>query len=166
MPSTVRKLCLVGEPGVGKTALVRHLLASAGGEDFDASNAGRGIRLAACDLGDAAEARPVMLWDVGGYSALDSLNQAFLSGIDGIAAVADASRPSSAASALRLIAQIRRLYPGTPAVLMLNKRDLATPFAVPVDPAADVEVFDVSARAGDNVREAFAALERRVRERA
>ena len=164
MPSTVSKLCLVGEPGVGKTALVRRLLASAAGEDFDAANDERGIRLAACDLGDG-EARPVMLWDVAGHSALDTLNQAFLSGIDGIAAVADAARPSSAAVALRLIAQIRRLYPGTPAVLLLNKRDTAAPVAVPVEPAADIAVFEVSAQRGDNVRDAFAELARRVHAR-
>lgn len=158
MTSDARKLCLVGEPGVGKSTLLHRLAAQA-------PDAPRGITQAACDVGSEGEALPVALWDIAGASALDSLNQAFLSGIEGIAAVADAARPATAATALRLVAQIRRLYPGTPAVLLLNKRDLAAPAPVPPIPAADVDVFEVSALRGENVRDAFAALARRAHHR-
>lgn len=160
MPSTVRKICLVGEPGVGKSTLVRSLAVSIHADGELALPGGHGISAAQFDLaGDR-----ISVWDIAGHSALDTLNQAFLSGIDGIAAVADAAHPGSAANALRLVAQIRRLYPGTPAVLLLNKRDMAVPAPVPVDPAADIAVFEVSAQNGDNVREAFAALARRMNE--
>ena len=162
MPSTARKICLVGEPGVGKSTLVRSLAVALQVDDTLApARQPHGISSTALDLSPG----PVALWDIAGHSALDTLNQAFLSGIDGIAAVADAARPASAAVALRLVAQIRRLYPGTPAVLLLNKRDLAAPAPVPVEPAADVAVFEVSAQRGDNVREAFAELARRVHAR-
>ena len=161
MPSTARKICLVGEPGVGKSTLVRSLAIAIHADGEIALPGGHGISAAQFDL----LGERISLWDIAGYSALDTLNQAFLSGIDGIAAVADAARPSSAAVALRLIAQIRRLYPGTPAVLLLNKRDTAVPAPVQVDPAAGVAVFEVSARSGDNVRDAFAELARRVHAR-
>jgi small GTP-binding protein len=158
MPKTARKICLVGEPGVGKSTLVRSLAIAIHADGELVLPGGHGISAAQFDL--AGER--IALWDIAGYSALDTLNQAFLSGIDGIAAVADAARPSSAATALRLVGQIRRLYPGTPAVLLLNKRDVVGPVPVPVEPAADVAVFEVSAQNGDNVLEAFAALARRM----
>lgn len=156
--TAARKLCLVGEPGVGKSTLVGALMRALAPEDaLTAADRGPGITLTDFDL---AEGEPMLvtLWDVAGASALDSLNQAFLSGLDGIVAVADAARPATAATALRLVAQIRRLYPGTPAVLLINKRDLAAPAQVPVDPAAHIAVFETSAVRGENVREAIAAL--------
>ena len=166
MPSTVRKICLVGEPGVGKSALVRSLAVALQVDDAQApARQAHGISATALVLSPGDDDSRITLWDIAGHSALDTLNQAFLSGIDGIAAVADAARPASAAVALRLVAQVRRLYPGTPAVLLLNKRDLAAPASVAVEPAAGVEVFEVSARHGDNVREAFAALARRMQAR-
>jgi small GTP-binding protein len=167
MPSTARKICLVGEPGVGKSTLVRRLAGEAGADgEPAAARPANGISATSLDFSaDGDGTCLATLWDIAGRSALDTLNQAFLSGIDGIAAVADATRPASAAVALRLVAQIRRLYPGTPAILLLNKRDVAAPFAVAVEPAAGVEVFEVSARDGDNVRAAFAALARRAHAR-
>lgn len=147
---------------MGKSTLARSLAVAFHADDELAlPRSEHGITATPLDLRGNA----VTLWDIAGQSALDTLNQAFLSGIDGIAAVADATRPTSAAAALQLVAQIRRLYPGTPAVLLLNKRDLATPAPVPVDPAAEVAVFEVSAQRGDNVRDAFAALVRCVHER-
>lgn len=152
---------------MGKSSLVRSLAVAIHVDDALApARQQYGISSTAFDLSPREdESCLVALWDIAGHSALDTLNQAFLSGIDGIAAVADAARPASAAVALRLVAQIRRLYPGTPAVLLLNKRDTAVPAAVAVEPAADVAVFEVSARRGDNVREAFEELARRVHAR-
>ena len=145
------KLCLVGEPGVGKTSLVQRLLH----DRFPAQDPGPGIRVLSHRLTLASrETREVTLWDVAGYSALDCLNQAFLTRVNAIAAVADAQTPSSVRRALALLASIRSLYPAAAAALWLNKRDLAAPAAV----SCDVPVFEVCARDGNGVLAAFTAL--------
>lgn len=162
MSSTAHKICLVGEPGVGKTSLVQCLLGDSSAQHSGSANS-HGMTVAAYQLRDPTEPVSIMLWDLAGRSALDSLNQAFLSGIDGVVAVADAARPTSAAAALSLVAQIRRLYPGTPALLLHNKRDLAAPATIAALPAAaDVSVFEVSARNGESVEAAFTVFARRL----
>ena len=101
---------------------------------------------------------PVTVWDVVGHSALDTLNQAFISGIDAIAAVAAATDPAGAERALALIVRIRSFYPRAAAALMLNKSDLASRTAGAAAMPAGVVAHAVSARTGDGVAEAFASL--------
>jgi small GTP-binding protein len=145
------KLCVVGVPGVGKTSLVQRLLHGR----YPPVPTAPGITVESHRFGESA-ALAATLWDVAGNSAIDSLNQAFLSRIDGIAAVAAPDQPESVDRALQLVAQIRALYPGTPAALLLNKADLgsAAPPALP----ADVAWHEVSARDDRGVAAAFAEL--------
>lgn len=158
---TTRKLCLVGEPGVGKTSLVRRLLQDADPLAEHAA-APQGITVARHRLAlDAHSALEVTLWDLAGRSAIDTLNQAFLSGVDGVVAVADGTRESSIAVARQLLARVRDLYPDSPAILMLNKTDVR-PLAPAGAPAADASEFAVSALTGKAVGDAFSALARRM----
>ena len=156
-PPSTCKLCLVGMPGVGRTSLLQRLLH----DRFPAPPASPGITVATHRWPHERDAPTLMLWDVAGSSAIDSLNQAFLSRIDGIAAVAALDQALSVERALQLVLQIRRLYPGTPATLLLNKSDLAARAAtVPVG-AADITSHEVSARDGRGVQAAFLELARR-----
>ena len=154
-PTATCKLCLVGVPGVGKTSLVQRLVHGR----FPAAPTTPGITVAPHRWqapGGVAVAAP--FWDVAGNSAIDSLNQAFLSRVDGIAAVAAPDDPQSVLRALQLVAQIRTLYPATPAALLLNKADLGLASAPrPVLPA-DTSWHEVSARDDRGVAAAFAEL--------
>jgi small GTP-binding protein len=148
------KLCLLGDPGVGKTSLVQRVLHA----QFPAVAPGPGITVSPHRFGGGEQ---VVFWDVAGSSAIDTLSQAFLSRVDAVAAVVDAAAAGSDAveRALALIAQARRLYPRTPAALLLNKRDLAVATPLPAVPE-DVQAFEVSARDGRGVDAAFLALAR------
>jgi small GTP-binding protein len=151
------KLCLVGMPGVGRTSLLQRVLH----DRFPAPPTPPGITVASHRWLQECDAPAATLWDVAGNSAIDSLNQAFLSRVDGIAAVAAIDDALSVERALQLVWQIRRLYPGTPATLLLNKSDLAARVAALPAPAADVAGVEVSARDGRGVQAAFLELARR-----
>lgn len=155
-PAASCKLCLVGMPGVGRTSLFQRLLH----DRFPAPPDSPGITVARHRWPHERDAPAVTLWDVAGSSAIDSLNQAFLSRVDGVAAVAACDDAISVERALQLVLQIRRLYPATPATLLLNKSDLAAPPPLPAL-AADVVRHDVSARDGRGVQAAFLDLARR-----
>jgi hypothetical protein len=151
VPATAAcKLCLVGRPGVGKTSLVQRLVYGR----FPALPTGPGITVAPHRWNANVAAA---LWDVAGNSAIDTLNQAFLSRVQGIAAVAAADDRDSVALALALVARIRALYPDTPASLLLNRADRAAPPALP-DLPADIPWHAVSALDGSGVDAAFAEL--------
>jgi small GTP-binding protein len=149
------KLCLVGMPGVGKTSLAQRLLHGR----FPAAPASPGITVATHRWqAQGGNALAATVWDVAGNSAIDTLNQAFLSRVDGIAAVAAPDQPQSVARALQLVEQIRLLYPGTPAALLLNKSDLGGPAVARPALPADVAWHEVSARDDRGVAAAFAEL--------
>lgn len=156
-PASTCKLCLVGMPGVGCTSLLQRVVH----DRFPAPPASPGITVVAHRWPHERDAPATTLWDVAGSSAIDSLNQAFLSRVDGIAAVAALDDAVSVERALQLVMQIRRLYPATPATLLLNKSDLASRAAKLPELAADIVSHEVSARDGRGVQAAFLELARR-----
>lgn len=154
------KLCFVGEPGVGKSSLAQRLVHAR----FPAAPTGPGIRveahrLALADGDDVA----LTVWDLAAASAVDTLNQAYLSGIDAVVGVALAGDPASAERTLGLLAQVRRLHPRVEAALFCNKADLVDGTAAL--PALPVPASAVSARDGSGVVDAVADLVRRVARR-
>lgn len=164
MSSSAHKLCLVGEPGAGKTSLVRRLRTLLS-KDEPPRAAPCGITVARLKLSpEKGESIDVTLWDVAGRSAVDTLNQAFLSGVDGVMAVADGSVAASVAVARQLLLRVRELYPNAPTLLVLNKSDLPRA-AVDGGSSAELPSQVVSALSGEGVEAAFVSLARRVASR-
>lgn len=155
MQRAVRKVCLLGDPGVGKTSLAMRLCSNR----FDATPAvTHGIsvcRYTPADRGAAA----FDCWDFAGTTALDTLNQAFLSAADIVLGVADASRETTLASACRLLTLARTLQPGVRAVLVLNKIDLMHDAAPVPASRSGFGLHAVSARSGNGVSELLLRLD-------
>lgn len=165
MDRPLRKLCLLGDYRVGKTRLVCRLT------DCDTPPPAFGVHLHhwVCPSAPAVE---FALWDAAGRSALDSLGQSFLADADGFALVADAGDADSIEVARQLHRAATALIGARPAVLLLNKCDRVDA-PLPLDPSdrvdaprealpAGIPVFQVSAKRGEGVREAFTALAERV----
>jgi GTPase SAR1 family protein len=152
------KLCFIGEPGVGKTSLAQRLLH----DRFPAQPTGPGIHVAAHRFRLASGAElPATVWDVAAASAIDTLSQAYLTGVDAVVAVAAAGDDSAARRALALVAQVRQLHPQVTSALWLSKSDLDAGGGESVG-RPDVPSHRVSARDGDGVAQAIGALLARV----
>ena len=142
------KVCLLGAPNVGKTSLALRLARGC----FPPAVQTPGITVLDAQVADGS---PVSIWDVAGSCAIDSLNQAFLSRVDVVLAVASPDVADSVATAHALVAQAQRLHPHCRAAMVLNKSDLGAsdlPLA-----SGGLPVFAVSARDGRGVREALSA---------
>ncbi|MFA5684383.1 MAG: GTPase domain-containing protein [Lysobacteraceae bacterium] len=146
------KLCLLGDSGVGKTALAERL---------GASRAPRADGLWIHRWRRPDNGVEYALWDLRGRSLLDSLGQSFLAHADGLALIADAGRPESIALALQAGRIASLLIGERPQVLILNRFGDADPpstDALPADIPDDLPIFAVSPGSGAGVVEAFSAL--------
>lgn len=143
------KICLLGEPGAGRTSLVQR---AAHGR-FPATPPGPGITVTPLRLRSGAA---MALWDVDGHCAVDCLGQAFLGRVDLALLVADGRDPEAVARVLALRAPLQQLQPQAAIAVLLTRRDLG-PSAAAALPAG-LPVFEVSARDGHGIDEALQAL--------
>jgi len=148
MTNRVRKLCLLGDSGVGKTLLAARLGAvpPAGADGlwiYPWRAPGAGVECA--------------LWDLRGRCSLDSLSQPFLAHADGLALIADAGNEESIEMALQAGRIATTLIGDRPRVLILNRFVGVAP-----SPALPPEIptFLVSADTGEGVEAAFVHLAR------
>ncbi len=150
MSNRVRKLCLLGDSGVGKSKLASHL---------GASPAVRPDGLWVHNWRAPGSGIECALWDLRGRSSLDSLSQAFLAHADGFALIADAGNRESISLALQVGRMAAKLIGERPQVLILNQFEGVPPAGeVAAQLAPDIPAFLVSAGTGEGVEAAFGHL--------
>jgi small GTP-binding protein len=152
-----KKICMVGQFGVGKTSLVRRFIKS----DFDERYiTSIGVKVDRKDV--VVESKPVMLmlWDMEGQDELERFRLSHLRGASGYILVVDGCRATSLAIAVDLQQRIADQFGPLPFVLALNKTDLRDQWEV--EDAAIAKhgwaTFETSAKAGSGVEEMFLAL--------
>jgi len=154
-----RKVCMLGDFGVGKTSLVARFIHQSFTERYITTI---GVKVDTKLLEVGEHSFKLVLWDIAGRNALDLARMSYLQGASGVLLVADGTREPSMRSAVHLFMQARGELPDLKAVLLVNKFDLLEQWEV--GPAALVEarrimpVFESSARTGEGVEAGFAAL--------
>jgi small GTP-binding protein len=152
-----KKICMVGQFGVGKTSLVRRFVDSIFDERYLTTI---GVKIDRKDVTVGSSSVTLMLWDLAGEDDLAALNVSHLRGASGYILVVDGCRASSLAKAVELQQRIADQLGPLPFVLVLNKADLRDGWQV--KPAAVSEhgwpTFETSAKAGTGVEEMFRAL--------
>lgn len=165
MADFARKICLLGDFGVGKTSLVSRFIRNTFSERYMTTV---GVKVDSKEVSIGADADPIKLviWDIAGKSALDALNQTYLRGASGVMLVADGTREPTLRSALYLLMQAKSLLQDPAAVLLVNKFDLIDRWEILPSTLEElrktIPVFESSALTGDGVEAAFRELARQV----
>jgi small GTP-binding protein len=152
-----KKVCMVGQFGVGKTSLVRRFVDSIFDERYLTTV---GVKIDRKDVHVGSESVTLMLWDLAGEDDLAQLNVSHLRGAAGYILVVDGCRAASLAKAVELQQRIDGQLGPLPFVLVLNKADLRDQWEVK-DAAVSERgwpAFETSAKFGSGVEEMFLAL--------
>lgn len=163
MADFARKICLLGDFGVGKTSLVSRYVRNTFSERYLTTV---GVKVDSKEVELAHAPIKLVIWDIAGKSALDALNQTYLRGASGVMLVADGTREATLRSALYLLMQAKSLLQEPAAVLLVNKLDLVDRWEVLPATLEELRqtlpVFECSARTGDGIEAAFTEIARQV----
>lgn len=119
----VKKVCMIGDFGVGKTSLVARFVHQTFSADY-LTTIGVKIDTRILDT-PGGQTLKLVLWDIAGTNELSTIEQHYLQGAAGLIAVADGTRAATLATAAALLAQAQTLVGSRPAVLLVNKSDLS-----------------------------------------
>jgi small GTP-binding protein len=161
----IRKVCLLGDGGVGKTSLVRRYVEDVFQDAYIVSF-GTKVTKKVVDLEEVE--LTLMLWDILGQKSDDALHAAYYRGANGALLVCDLTRPETIEHLLKWREDFLRAAPGAKVILVANKSDLEG--QVPADRLEAVSkaiggpFISSSARTGAGVEGAFLALAKGVME--
>lgn len=160
MSAIARKVCMLGDFGVGKTSLVARFVHSKFSDTYPTTI---GVKIDSKEIAlPGRSACKLVLWDIAGRSHLDALNMTYLRGASALLLVADGTRERSLHTALNLLMQSRSLLPDASVVLAVNKLDLVEQWEVAPASLAELRrtlpVHETSARSGQGVEATFADI--------
>ena len=168
------KVCLVGDPSVGKSSLIRRFVLDQY-EDHYLATIGTKVSKKEVGLSFAGFGESfveLMVWDIMGQPGFrELLAEAYFYGADGILAVADITRRESLDRLPGWIDAVVRTRGQVPIVVVANKADLEgqAAFGVPetasVTRASGADIFLASAKTGANVEAVFHRLATRIVDR-
>lgn len=162
MSEIARKVCMLGDFGVGKTSLVARYVRNTFSDKY-LTTVGVKVDSRSVALASGATVK-LVIWDIAGKAVLDTLNQNYLRGASGLILVADGTREASLRAALNLAMQARDTIADPACVLFVNKLDLVDRWEVAPAVLAEIRrslpVFETSALSGDGVETGFAELAR------
>jgi|SRR5208282_1367097 len=153
---------MLGSFSVGKTSLVRRYVESMFSDKY-LTTVGVKVDKKTVRVGD--DELLLMLWDIYGEDEFQKLRMSYLNGASGYLLVADGTRRATMDKALELHERVQGALGATPAVLVVNKFDLAADWEVTPEMEQDLvgrgwEPVHSSAKTGEGVEEAFQALAR------
>ena len=161
MAMVQKKICMIGDFGVGKTSLVARFVRQTFSEKYLTTVGGK-IDTKLVKLADGREVK-LILWDIAGNDVLATTTISYLRGAMGFLFVVDGTRNPTWNSAINLREAIIKQQGEKPFIVLLNKADLVTEWEL--DEALILEkeqlgwkILKTSAKTGLNVEKAFFEL--------
>jgi small GTP-binding protein len=155
-----KKICMLGSFSVGKTSLVRRFVKSIYSDVYQTSI---GVKIENKVVRSGNEDVTLVLWDIHGEDVYQKIRMSYLRGMSGYLLVVDGTRRQTLDDALALNDRVIQEAGKVPAVLVLNKSDLAGKWEI--DSARESEltaagwnILRTSAKTGDSVEEVFSKL--------
>ncbi|MCK5038313.1 MAG: GTP-binding protein [Thermoplasmata archaeon] len=163
----VRKVCLVGDPEVGKTCLVRKFVI----DKFDDSyimTMGAKVMKKECKAEIKGEEHDVnlMIWDVMGQKHFRIIESVAFEHVAGAMIVCDLTRKSTAENIGYWIEALTSISGDIPLIILANKNDLADEaeygeeLVAEIAAKYDASFYMTSALTGVGIEDAFAELAR------
>jgi len=161
-PTLTAKVCLLGDPAVGKSSLV-HAMAGDRFNEMYVTTVGARVLKKTVTVHHPASGRDIrvrlMLWEITGHLGPAAAHP-FLGGADAAIVVADMARLDTQIGLWRWVEAARSSGRDIPVVLVVNKMDLLDPgfdSGIVLELSAEYAspCFYTSARAGENILQAL-----------
>jgi small GTP-binding protein len=163
----IKKICLLGDPSVGKTCLIRRYVYDVFDDKY-ISTIGAKVTKKVMTLKSQKISADIiltlMIWDIGGQEYFGTLHPTYYEGADGALLVCDITRDSTLINIPRWVSALFRITGEVPVVLLGNKIDLVEQAAIDERNLADIakklccNYLFTSAKTGQNVENAFLEL--------
>jgi small GTP-binding protein len=173
MSTISKKICLVGDFGVGKTSLIRRFVERQFSDQY-LSTVGVKISKKTLELPSGEQPKDLnlqlMLWDLEGHTKFKAIAPSYLQGASGALIVADVTRQDTVARIPEHINLFLSVNPKGLLMLALNKSDLVEPEKLEklsqllqnAQPERVVAMYQTSAKTGAYVDEIFQRLAYRI----
>jgi small GTP-binding protein len=159
-----KKICMCGDPSVGKTSLVRKFVTGKYDEDY-VSTLGTVVKKKSVYSKETDTMVNLMIWDISGQSKFKRIHASAFADSTGTLAVCDLTRPETAQHLQDWLTSVTDFAKReVPVMILTNKSDLEgqnEDDAILAEDAAKAfghPIFKTSAKTGVNVDEAFTAL--------
>ncbi|MGD9096755.1 MAG: Rab family GTPase [Desulfobacterales bacterium] len=117
-----KKVCMLGAFAVGKTSLVRRFVHSIFSEKYQTTV---GVKIDKKTVARDGGPVDLILWDIHGEDAFQTVRTSYLRGAAGILIVVDGTRRATLDTAFDLQRRARETVGNVPIVFVFNKSDLA-----------------------------------------
>jgi small GTP-binding protein len=155
-----KKICMLGAYAVGKTSLVRRFVEDRFSDRYVTTI---GVKITKRELVLDGTHMTLMLWDLHGDDAFQTVQMSYLRGSSGLLFVADSTRPETLDQVSELRARAAEALGDVPRLLLFNKSDLISePEPDSAELAAAWAIHRTSAKTGEGVEAAFQVLGRRM----
>jgi len=165
-----KKVCLLGDPSVGKSSLIQKYVYDIFGEEYR-STVGAKItkksNLLVFPKADLQVNLNLLVWDIAGQTIFQEVQKTYYKGAEGALVVADLTRGDTLESIENWITELFNVVGRKVPILVLgNKSDLGDEMPLCLDEVRNeadrlgYRFFSTSAKTGENVEEAFGSISR------
>jgi small GTP-binding protein len=166
-----KKICIIGDFGVGKTSLIRRYVDRQFSDHYLSTI---GVKISRKQLkilaSDASKIScQLMIWDIEGKTEFQSITPSYVAGAKGSIIVADLNRPETLEHIQEHLDLILSINPGNIAIaIALNKSDSVYPEKIQdmmglmesIQPCPAQKIYVTSAKTGHAIEELFEDLAR------